>query len=392
MHCASNTRTPKRQRGYTLLLVLLVLLVGGTSVYLTARDPGTAASAREATERARMLKQARTAVIAYAFSGGASNQPGALPCVDNDVPGDGVANSFHCSSDNTVYHGHLPWKTIDTSREQGQLWYVIDGDFRDDTDAQPVNVALDGSLELNDETGYAALIIDPGDVLVGQDGRPSDDVTDYLEGENADGDDVFIDCANIENCNDRIVGIRVDPLFEVVQRRVLVEVAERLREFYLEDDRFFFPFAAGFDGDLSCEDGLLVGRVATSGGDCEPPGPGSPEDNTLKGDEGNPDDFAGVEWILENDWLEHVVYRVDEECVKGASECVGATLQLGDDSGLSVVLGAAGTELDGQIRTGVAPDITDFLESEENTDGDEDFDSLPLSRTHNDILRGFVSP
>lgn len=56
MHCASNTRTPKRQRGYTLLLVLLVLLVGGTSVYLTARDPGTAASAREATERARMLK------------------------------------------------------------------------------------------------------------------------------------------------------------------------------------------------------------------------------------------------------------------------------------------------------------------------------------------------
>lgn len=372
MHYASRGFGRYRQRGYALLLALLVLLVGSTSVYLTARDPGTAASASRPAERSRMLKDARTAVIAYAFSGGTSNQPGALPCVDNDVPGDGNANPLHCSSGNTIYDGHLPWKTIDTSSEQGHLWYVIDGDFRDDTAAQPVNVALEGSLTLNDEPGYAALIIEPGDVLAGQGGRPSDDPADYLEGENADGDEVFVDCADVADCNDRIVGIRVDPLFEVVQRRVLAEFEQQLRVFH--DTHGFLPFAAPFDADRDCALDTFVGRVATQSGSC---GAG----NTLEAS-------SFDNWIIDNDWLDHVVYRVAEECTQGQSGCTGADLQLGDEAGLSVVLGAAGTEFAGQDRSAASPDIADFLDSEENTDGDKIFDDAPLSDTDNDILRG----
>lgn len=374
MYCVSKGCTGVRQQGYALLVVLLVLLVGGTSVYLAARDPGTAATASEPAERSRMLKDARTAVIAYAFSGGTSNQPGALPCVDTDVPGDGEANATHCSSGDTIYLGRLPWKTIDVSRRSGVLWYVIDGDFRDDTGAQPVNVALEGSLMLNGKTGYAALIIEPGDVLSGQGGRPSSDPADYLEGENADGDEVFIDCATVQDCNDRVVGIRVDPLFEVVQRRVLAEIEQQLSGFH--GDNGFLPFAAPFDSGRQCASGTLVGRIATQSGSC---GVG----NTLEAG-----DFDT--WIIDNDWLDHVVYRVAEECTQGQAGCTGADLQLEADAGLSVVLGAAGTELGGQDRTVASPDITDFLDSDENTDGDKVFDDAPPSATDNDILRGFV--
>lgn len=374
MHCASKGTAAARQQGYALLLVLLVLLVGGTSVYLAARDAGTAARASEPAERSRMLKHARTAVIAYAFAGGTNNQPGALPCVDTDVPGDGQSNATHCSSGGTIYLGRLPWKTIDVSSRSESLWYLIDGDFRDDTGAQPVNVALEGSLTLNGDSGFAALIVEPGDALAGQTGRPSGDSADYLEGENADGDGVFIDCADVTDCNDRIAGIRVDPLFEVVQRRLLAEIERRLRDFH--DVNGFLPFAAPFDAGRQCAPGTLVGRVATQAASC---GAG----NTLEAN-----DFDA--WVIDNDWLDHVVYRVAEECTQGQSGCVGAALQLEDDTGLSVVLGAAGTEFGGQDRSAASPDITDFLESAENTDGDKVFDDAPLSDTDNDILRGIA--
>lgn len=374
MHCASSQFALRRQRGYTLLLILLVLLVGGTSVYLTARDPGAGTKAAEASGKARLLNEAREAVIAYAVLGGANNRPGAVPCPDFD--GDGTVDGNCLSGSDPHYLERLPWRTLELSPNHEHLWYAIDGDFRDDSGAEPINVAVEGSLVLNGESGYAALLIVPGDPLAGQAGRPSGDPSDYLENENADGDEEFVDCADVDECNDRIAGIRVDPLFEIVQQRVLAEIEQELRAFH--DGQGFMPFAAPFM-EAECSDGNLLGRIATEPGDCTGADPVLQES-----------DFSV--WIMENEWLDHVVYRVAEECTQGQSGCTGANLQLEDDSGLAVVLGAAGTVLNGQERTGVNPDIADFLDSDENIDGDRTFDDVPPSPTDNDILRGFALP
>lgn len=384
MHCASDSiLVPARQQGYTLLLVLLVLLVGGTSVYLTARDPGSARASQALQQTAVALDRATVALQFYSIAD--DDRPGSLPCPDEDGSGE---TALFSGDECPVYIGRLPWRTIDAAREVGSLWYVMDRDFRDHGSAQPLNVTLEGSLSLNDESGYAALIIDPGEPLAGQTGRPGDDPSDYLDDENADGDEDFLDCADLDDCNDRVTGIRVDLLFEVVQRRVLAEVEQRLRAFYLEDDRHYLPYAAAFSGDLSCDSGTFTGRVATTAGTCELGG--GPVNKTLR-----ESDFvdADAEWIIDNEWLEHVVYHVANACAEFQSDCVGSDLELASETGMSVVLGAAGTVLAGQDRVSISRDIDDFLDSDENTDGDKIYDDAPFSETDNDIMRAFsLSP
>lgn len=382
MRCVNGNGTSGRhQRGFTLLLTMLVLLVGGASVYLAARDPGTAARASEPGDSARLLENARRALIAYALVGGTNNVPGALPCADTDMPGDGVTNALVCTNDGTVYSGWLPWKTLDLSREYARLWYIIDGDFRDETgEVEPLNVTVPGSLTLDAVSGYAALIVDPGDSLEGQidRGSVSASIGDYLDGaENTNGDAVFVNCTAVADCNDRIVGISVDPLFAGVQRRAIGVIADQLQTFF--DDNGYLPFAAAIgDGDGQCDDGVTVGLVATLQGNCGPY-------ETLE--ESN---FSSDPWVVDNGWLDQVVYVVDSECTPGWTSCPLATLALEDEFGLAVILAGPGSPLAGQDR-GSPSSVADYLDSTENTDGDNVFDDARPAPDDNDVLTGIAS-
>ena len=373
MRCANKGMAgARRQQGFTILLVMLVLLVGGTSVYISARDPAEAQAAQSLQQSTIDLRQAVTNLAVYSISD--SNRPGSLPCPDDD--GDGTAELF-AGTECPDYVARLPWKTIDAEREAGKLWYVMDRDFRDHSDVEPLNVVVPGSLTLDGVGGYAALLIHAGNPLEGQGGRPSDTLADYFEAEeNLDGDNDFVDCTGIEGCNDRIIGITVDELFAVVQQRVLAEFEIALRQFHADND--FLPFAAAFTGGASCDIGVRYGRVATHEGTC-----GSGKTLT-------PADLPA--WVMNNDWNEHVVYSVDYECTEGRKNCGAATHTLKSTSGLATVLAGAGSLLGGQDRTGGYPDISDYLESAENTDYDGTYDDVVLRDDDNDVMRGFALP
>lgn len=373
MRCA-NERMPRkgRQRGFTILLVMLVLLVGGTSVYVTARDPAEAKAAKSLQQSTIDLRGAVTNLAVYSISD--NDRPGSMPCPDDD--GDGTAELF-AGSDCPDYVARLPWKTIDAARDAGKLWYVMDPDFRDHSDVEPLNVVVPGSLTLNGVGGYSALVIHPGDPVEGQTGRPSDDLTDYLDvAENTDGDNDFVDCTGIAGCNDRIIGITVDELFAVVQQRVLAELEIALRQFHADNN--FLPYAAAFSGGASCDKWARFGRVATHEGDC---GTG----NTL-----TPSDLPN--WVMNNDWDEHVFYTVDEQCTEYYQSCGASEQRLRLNTGLAAVLGGAGSLLAGQDRSTSSRDINDYLESGENTDFDSIYDDVALADDDNDVMRGFALP
>lgn len=371
MHCTNDKRyVPRRQRGFTLLLTMLVLLVGGASVYLSARNPAEARIAQSLQESSVSLRDAAMALAVYSISD--NDRPGSLPCPDDDS--DGAAELFggsHCPT----YTGRLPWRTIDTTRDAGSFWYVMDPGFRDHADVEPLNVGELGSLSIDGVGGFAALVILPGDPIEGQTGRPSESISDYLDiPENTDGDDDYVDCTGVSGCNDRIIGISVDQLMAVVQQRALAEVERALRQFHADND--FLPFAARFDGGSSCDIGEDEGRVATSQGTC---GSGN---HLVQSDLPS--------WIADNDWLDHIVYSVDLQCTEVYKTCENSNMALKSHTGLAVVLAGAGTELSGQDRSSGTRDVDDYLDSAENTDGDGTYDDETLSRIDNDVFRGFA--
>ncbi len=371
-----------RQRGFVLILGLLLVVVAGASVFLAAHRDANLRKVERTEEQARTLAGARAGLLAYALAGGANNRPGALPCPDFD--GDGTADINCQAGGEPVYLERIPWETLDAGRQVSGLWYALDRDVRDNSAVEPLNPDVDASLSIDGRPGFVAVVIDPGDPLEGQD-RSTGDAGAFLEAGNEDGDSAFVDCAGDPACNDRVRGITVDDLFAGVQRRVVAGIEKMLRDFYAAHGHV--PHPAQF-GTEECDGGMsppLVGQL--------PFADSTPTD--CDGVLDKSDDPSNGNWIRDNAWFNYVVYRVEPDCVGAGAACASATLQLGSEDALQVVVGAVGRPLDGpqhdanytQDRTGSAG-IHDFLDHEENVDGDSVFTHAPVTEILNDALRG----
>ena len=359
----------RRQRGYGLLLGVLVLAVGAAAFLFGTRTPGPDPATRARQQAAVELRHAVTALRIYSLAD--ADRPGSLPCPD--FTGDGTTDINCLSSAGNVYLERLPWKTLDLSRGAARLWYAMDSDFRDNDTAEPVNVHIEGSLTLDDVPGHAAFILDPGEPLAGQTGRRTagETIEDYFDvPENTDGDADFLDCKELADCNDRIVVITVDELFELVQRRVMEAIHAPVQQFLQDylDVHGRLPFAAEFGSDDCAADNhrghLPVDQGTCASADYLDPGTLPP-------------------WVQANAWLDAVVYHVDSSCT--SAPCAPGDLQIDDQGGLTVVLALAGSPLAGQSRTGAGLDADDYLES--GTAGGA-YLNRPLSDNHNDLFRG----
>lgn len=296
----------RHEGGYALLITILILFLGGVSVFVVATDPASEQRAQRTAAASVALGQARGLILARALSD--TNRPGTVPCA---APGTGGKGTFH-GDDCDAASGRLPYRTLSTPplRDAGgaQLWYVLDPSLRDRASQEPINPERkSGALTVNGKDHFGAVLIAPGDALSGQN-RGSGNREDFLEGGNESGSE-FTDCMNEPTCNDIVLGISIDRLFHAVQRRVLDAVAEMLRDFYAAHG--YLPYAAPFGSDECDGAGLrTVGGLpfADSDGDCG----GTVLDRSR--------DPSNGQWVDANAWFELIVYRVDPDCA-GAEEC-----------------------------------------------------------------------
>lgn len=240
---------PTVQRGVALwMLLILVAMAGGYAFYRSANNQFNRFG-QDAKVSATLVR-AKEALIARAVTD--ANRPGSLPCPDlNDNPGmqnvpyDGKTDSFigaatgQCPSN----VGWLPWATLDlpelTDDTGSRLWYVLSPALRDDDSAQPINSDTNPSLTVDGNTNndIVALIIAPRGTLAGQDRSPPAGKTypalnpaAYLDGENGNGDNIYVTGPQSDSFNDIVLVITRQELMAAVEKRVVNELRACLQQ------------------------------------------------------------------------------------------------------------------------------------------------------------------
>ena len=238
------------------MIMLTILLIVGLGLLVSGLSHRSLAEARDkATTDA--LSQAKEALIGRAVTD--ANRPGSLPCPDlatnlvGNIPGDGKADLLS-GNDCPSYVGWFPWWTLglpDLRDGYGErLWYAFSTTLRDDDSAQPINSSTTCALAADGMSQVAAVIIAPGPALASQNGRPSNNLFDYLDGVNADGDSSYSAGPASDSFNDRVMVISCNELFRGVSRRVLAELVGTgdvptygLRKYYADNGKYPPPAA-----------------------------------------------------------------------------------------------------------------------------------------------------
>ena len=265
-------KKPANKQSGSILLALMLIMVVAASFALVSRLNASSRTFIRQQSTMETLQRAKAALIAYAVTypeqSGTSDPaagPGYMPCPDADFPPDGSPNPFINSCNETIdrYTGRLPGEFlsisnyVDSSGER--IWYAISDNFRNiGNKFSPINDDTTGGLSIDtnndgvgDITDIVAILIAPGppvDSVVQN--RPSNQITDYLEGENADGDAVF--AQNSGGGNDVLVYITKQELMRAVEKRVSGDVVNALKSY--QADTGVFPWLTAFNPDPAVTD------------------------------------------------------------------------------------------------------------------------------------------
>ncbi len=164
-----------RQRGYSLMLSLIVLL-GVGSVWLAGIAVSTTSRSANQT---LALSQARNALISYAVNyidhyGAQGAGIGHLPCPDTDKPDNTVSDTWHRDGPNppcakqAVEHGWLP-RHVNVrdgryhfhARAQQRLLYAVSGKFVNNPLGRVVNPSTEGGITVGQYTDVIAVLATP---------------------------------------------------------------------------------------------------------------------------------------------------------------------------------------------------------------------------------------
>ncbi len=245
------------QGGSALWGLLSILVMGALAALVQTLSEVQGRQAQQLRTE-RVLALARDALLGRALSD--ANMPASLPCPDfltnisnNNVPNDGIADLLS-GSQCPAYLGHFPWRTLrlDDLRDGAgaRLWYVLSPNFRDDDSARPQNSDTLAQLSWDDGAPEkpVAIVFAPGPALDGQlrSTVQENDSAQFLEGENANGDQVFSRQFRSAIFNDQAIAITRGMLFPLVERRVLREVRACLDE-YAALSGGKYPWASPFN-------------------------------------------------------------------------------------------------------------------------------------------------
>lgn len=382
-----------------MIFVALLLLLGvSAAIYTTASSTSVSIANRQAEQTAKTLAQVKEALIGYAASN--PNQPGVLPCPDND--NDGSADS-PCGALGVTAIGRLPWKTLklpDLRDGSGEcLWYAVSANFKNSGVSGPSSVNSDspGTLVVNDTGGtpvysgsnaVLAIVFAPGGTLSGQDRSPSSTtvcggnttVANYLEGSNQNGaaTNTFVSGQATTTFNDKLLPITSDALFQVTEYRVAREIRANLAAYFAAN--LYYPFANSYaDSTYGCTPLLTRGRI---------PNPGN---YSISADCAGLADWPVASqppaWFVANNWHLLTYYTVAPACINTTPNCAGAgyitvnnTQAPNNDKRALVIV--AGRALGGQPRP--CAGVADCLEDAENTNLDDVYVKNPISSAFND--------
>jgi type II secretory pathway pseudopilin PulG len=160
------------QHGGALLVMLVILVMGITTVFVTSLS-GTAIQNHRNHSSAEALAKAKEALIGYAVTYGDINlakSHGYLPCPDDD--GSSGANSEGsseaCGDTDVSKLGRLPWRTLDLPAlfdgASECLWYAVSGNYKSTRSSPPLlNWDNPGQLHVYDIDGVTE--INPGEIV-----------------------------------------------------------------------------------------------------------------------------------------------------------------------------------------------------------------------------------
>jgi len=243
----SALHPPRHQHGAALMVMLVILILGAVTIFVSALSSSAIPIARDKVT-ADALAKAKEALIGYAVSD--SNRPGELPCPDfnNDGVVD-ITNDYSGSNCKNLI-GWLPWKTLGLPELRDangdHLWYAVANPFHANSSATlnsdtqtlyPTQMltVIDGTTSATLESGVIAIVFSAGSVLSSETRSPNDNnatnaVQNYLEGKNAILNTVVFQTANDKlvpaptlTVNDRLLTINYNALFPPVERRIARE-------------------------------------------------------------------------------------------------------------------------------------------------------------------------
>ena len=362
-----------RQNGAVLLFFVAFLVLGTSAVFLANQSINRSKIVRDDTI-AKELQKAKQALISYAVNYAdnytSSTGPGHLPCPDTSVDSSGRPDT----SCDPFEIGRLPirwtregkrfelYPFVDQSPRR--FWYVPSESFRyNGTGARQVNSGTDGQLTVDGVIDdVIAVIIDPGPPLAGQI-RPSSNPSDYLEGENMDGDSSFVSTSDDGPFNDRIVYITRSEFMPLVEQRVLGYVRDWFLDYFDINGHLPVPAPLG-SGDNQCVDmNEEYGLIPESGCPAQPI-------------------FSQPDaWFRSNEWDQFLYY--DSECFSNL-DCNSEIVLNGSSNNLAVII-SFGREIIPQDRNASPADLAQYLESEESTDGDSEYVVNRPGENNNDV-------
>ncbi|MGH8744426.1 MAG: hypothetical protein ACREUY_09135, partial [Burkholderiales bacterium] len=269
--------------------------------------------------------------------------------------------------------GRLPWYTLglpdlrDGSGER--LWYALSDNFHAGA-TFPLNSDTMGQLTVtggSPATNVVAIVFSPGELIDPQVRDPANEnnVANYLEGENANGDTIFTTGAASATFNDRLLVITTADLIPVVEQRVARDLRKILQSYKTAVG--VYPWANISDGNFN--NGLNRGRI--------PWQIAGPQD---WGSGGAPTLPA---WYINNKWSQVIYYSAGENFLAGGcSSCVDPTLSVDGVAGKEVVILTPGPAGAGRPVAYPWTNWTPYLEDAENNDNSNDLYVTPTSTAY----------
>lgn len=238
-----------RETGAALLAFMLVFVVGASYILVSDLNANVKKYIRQASSE-RVLSEAKAALIGYAVNYPESHPgqgPGYLPCPD--INDNGSAGGS-CSLAGGTTIGRLPFKTLEISELRDhvgeRLWYAVSDNYKNNPKVLPaLNSESPGNFTVDGRGDIVAVIFAPGSPVASQDrtGAGINAVSNYLEGDNANGDNSFVSRGSGQ-FNDQVITISRDELMSAVEQRIINQVRTVFKQYY--DTYGAYPWLAPF--------------------------------------------------------------------------------------------------------------------------------------------------